>query len=362
MAGPIPWWEPKLGDNERRALLDVFDSGFINDGPNARKLEQRVAGIAGTAHGIATPNCTSALALSVMAAGIGHGDRVIVPDVTFIATANAVRLAGAEVDLVDVDADTYTIDPQRAADAVGPNTKAIIAVEFNGRAPDYAALNDICERNGLVLITDSAQALGSRFQGQGMGSFGKAGCFSFSGHKMFFGGQGGVAVTNDDDMAARLRDLRDHAKRDGGKFGDMTHPHLGFNFKLPDLLAAVVMPQLDELDQRMDHARQRDGWYRDRLGNHPDITFPTTGPDEVCLWSDIRSPHRDAITHALDDQKIGFRRFWLPLHRQAPYTAPDGAFPNALASWQEGVWLPSALSLTEDQANRVTEAVLTVCR
>src|SRR3989338_6340204 len=153
----IPWWEPALGKDVRSALLDTFDSGFINEGKVSRALGERLAGIVGVRYGVATTSCTSALAISLMAAGVGPGDEVIVPDLTFIATANAVKLAGGDVRLVDVEPDRLNIDPEKARRAVGPNTKAILAVDFNGRGADYEALTALCAKHGLVLICDSAQ-------------------------------------------------------------------------------------------------------------------------------------------------------------------------------------------------------------
>ena len=356
----IPWWEPRLGAPVRDAVQQVLDDDYINDGPVTRALEARIAEIAGVEYGVATSSCTTALAISLIAAGVGHGDEVIVPDITFIATASAVKLAGAEVKLVDVDAARLTISVERVIAAVGPATKAVIAVDFNGRAADYAALEDVCQERGLVLICDSAEALGSRCDGRAMGSYGAAGCFSFSAHKIVFAGQGGVAVTDDAAFHARLRDLRDHARREEGPFRDVMYASVGFNFKYPNLLAAVAVAQLDELDERLSHAKTRDRWYRELLHDCPGVSFPgePQKEGEACLWADIFADDQETLIKAFGDNGIGFRRFFLPLHRQDPYRQPDDAFPNAIEAWKKGVWLPCALSLTHGQAQRVAE----ICR
>lgn len=353
MTETIPWWEPKLGPPVRKAVLDVLDSTFLNDGPTTRVLEARLAALTGRRHGVATPNCTSALALTLMALGIGPGDEVIVPDMTFIATANAVRLAGADVKLVDVESERLTLDPDAAARAIGPRTRAVIAVDFNGRGADYARLEPLCAARGIHLFSDSAQALGSLANGRALGSFGLAGCFSFSGHKLFFSGQGGAIVLDDDALAFRLRDLRDQAKRDEGPLGDVRHPSVGFNFKLPSLVAGVALAQLDEAEARLAHTRERDSWYREFLGNDSQMIFLPRRPGEAILWADVFSDRRDDLAAALHAAGIGFRRFYLPLHRHVPYAAADQDFPNALAAWRRGLWLPSALSLTRDQARQV---------
>lgn len=357
MSETIPWWEPKLGPSVRRAVLDVLDSTFLNDGPTTRALEARLAAMAGRRHGIAMPNCTSALALTMMALGIGPGDEVIVPDMTFIATANAVRLAGAQVRLVDIEPERLTIDPEQAAAAIGPATRAIIGVDFNGRGADYQALAALCAGRGIALISDSAQALGSKSHGRPLGAAGVAGCFSFSGHKMFFSGQGGMIVADDDGLVALLRDMRDQAKRDEGPLGDVRYPSVGFNFKLTSLQAAVLLAQLDEAEERLDHARHRDGWYRDLLGDLSALRFIPPEPGEAVLWADVFSDRRDDLAKALHAAGIGFRRFYLPLHRHPPYAQSDNAFPNAVKASRTGLWLPSALSLTRDQAERVAQVM-----
>lgn len=358
---PIPWWEPKLGPTVENAVLDVLKQGYINDGPTTRNLEKRLAEIAGVEFACATPSCTSALAISLMAAGIGPGDEVLVPNLTFIASANAVKLAGGTVKLIDVEPKNLTICPEKALQGIGPATKAIIAVDFNGRAANYQALEEICQINDLALICDSAEALGSKFNGRALGSYGIAGCYSFSGHKMFFGGQGGAVVTNDQALYERLQDLRNHARRDGEQFEDTLHIDIGFNFKYPSLTAAVVLAQLAELDDRMAHIQERDTWYREYLQDIPGITFLGSNREtqEAVLWADARVKKKELLMKALKQENIGFRPFFLPLHRQAPYKNDDEeCFPNSIRAWKEGLWLPSAATLQKGQAQKVGQ----VCR
>jgi perosamine synthetase len=357
----IPWWEPELGEDVRVKLLETFDGGFINDGDVTRALEARLAGLIGVEHGIAASSCTAALALSLIALDIGPGDEVLVPDLTFIATANAVKLAGGDVRLVDVDAERLTIDPEKAAAAIGPKTKAMIAVDFNGRGCDYAALEALCEDHGMALICDSAQALGSRYKGQILGSFGAVGCFSFSANKMFFGGQGGAAVTSDETLHARLLELRNHGRHGGGSGGREVHHAVGFNFKYPNLLAALVLEQLEQIDRRLDHARQRQTWYRELLDGCPGLSFPRAdGDDEAILWSDVLVENRERVSVALSEAGVGHRAIYAPLHQQQPYKGEDRDFPNATAISEQALWLPSALSLTRDQAARVADTVRAV--
>ena len=195
-----------------------------------------------------------------MALGIEPGDEVIVPDLTFIATANAARLAGAAVVLVDVDPHRLTLSPQAVEAAITPRTRAVVPVDVNGRGADYVALERICRDRGLVMVCDAAEALGSRYDGKPLGSYGDAACFSFSPNKTLTTGQGGMIVTKSASMADRLYELKDQGRRVRGSGGDDLHPVMGFNFKFTDLQAAVGLAQLEAFD-----ARTRTGGQTGRL-------------------------------------------------------------------------------------------------
>ena len=235
----IPWFQPQMTGGELPRLADVLDRNFLNDGPLTREFEARIAARAGVAHGIAVTSGTAAITLALMALGIEPGDEVIVPDLTFIATANAARLAGAAVVLVDVDPQRLTLSPRAVEAAITPRTRAVVPVDVNGRGADYIALERICRECGLVMVCDAAEALGSRYGGRPLGSYGDAACFSFSPNKTLTTGQGGMIVTGSAEMADRLYELKDQGRRVRGSGGDDLHPVMGFNFKFTDLQAAV---------------------------------------------------------------------------------------------------------------------------
>jgi perosamine synthetase len=355
----IRWFGPDVGDLEQAAVARVIASNYINDGPTTRRFEAAIAERLGVKHALAVSNGTVAIALGLMAVGVGPGDEVIVPDLTFIATANAVRLAGAEVRLVDVEPHRFSLDPEKTAAAIGPRTKAIVPVDVNGRGADYESLETLCAERGLKLVCDAAEALGSRWHGRYLGTFGDAGCFSFSANKTVTSGQGGMVVTNSDDVYHRLKELKDQGRRFGGTGGDDLHPVLGFNFKYTDLQASVAIAQLGRMDERLAHFRQRDAWYREFLADCPNIVLPEAPnfEGEVLQWTDILCDNRAAILTALSAQGIDTRSFWFPLHRQEPYRAEDDAFPNSIDISARGLWLPSAFDLTEAQARTVAEAI-----
>ncbi len=360
---PIAWFGPHLTGREHDRLRDVLDRQYINDGPLAREFERRVAAYVGTRHAVAVSSGTAAIALSLMAAGIGAGDEVLVPDLTFIATANAVRLAGASVKLVDVEPVRFGVDPDAVEAAIGPRTRALVTVDVNGRGADYTRLEPICRKAGIVLICDAAEGLGSRFGGRMLGSFGLAGCFSFSANKTITAGQGGMIVTDNDALHDRLRELKDQGRRSGGSGGDDDHPVLGFNFKFTDLQAAVALPQFDEIEERLATARRRDQAYADRLANQPGLSLPPLSePGEVRQWTDVLIEDRSAVAAALDADKIGHRAFWHPLHRQAPYRADDRQFPNSIEISRRGMWLASRLDLTEADFDRIGAVIVAALR
>ena len=361
---PIQWFGPHFTNREIDRLQGCLASGYINDGPLAREFERRVAALVGTEYAIAVTSGTAAIALSLMAAGVGPGMEVLIPDLTFVATANAVRLAGAEPKLVDVEPVRFGIDPDLIADAIGPRTHAIVTVDVNGRGADYKRIEPICRERGLILICDAAEALGSCYSGRRLGSFGLAACFSFSANKTVTAGQGGMIVTNDGGLHDRLRELKDQGRRHGGTGGDDIHPVLGFNFKFTDLQAAVALAQLDEIEERLSAAVGRDQFYAERLVNQPGLTLPPFDEaGEVRQWTDILVKDRTRIASALEENAIGCRAFWHPVHQQKPYYVADGAaFAHALDVSQRGLWLPSRFDMTEADMERVCGVVIKALR
>jgi perosamine synthetase len=359
----IDWFGPHLTGHELERLRDVLDRQYVNDGPLAREFERRIATLVGARHAVAVTSGTAAITLALMAAGVGPGDEVLVPDLTFVATANAVRLAGADVRLVDVEPARFGIDPDAVEVAIGPRTRALVTVDVNGRGADYGRLEPICRERGLVLICDAAEGLGSRYDGRPLGSFGLASCFSFSANKTITAGQGGIVTTDSAALHDRLRELKDQGRRHGGTGGDDLHPVIGYNFKFTDLQAAVALAQLDEIEARLAAARRRDSFYCERLANQPGLTLPPFDePGEVRQWTDVLVDRRAAIGAALDAARIGHRAFWFPLHRQEPYAADPSRFPNSTDISRRGLWLASRLDLTEAEMERVCTTVIAALR
>lgn len=353
----IPWYAVAIGEREKELVQEVLDANYVNEGEMTRLFERRLAERLGVRHALAVTSGTAAIALALMAVGVGHGDTVLVPDFTFIATANAARLAGADVRLVDVEPQRLLIDPEAVRQAITPRTKAVVAVEVNGRRPDYEALWALCREHGLRLVSDSAEALGSGQDGRLLGTFAEIGCFSFSANKVITTGQGGLLVTDDDDLALRLRELKDQGRRAQGTGGDDTHFALGYNFRMTNLQAAVGLGQFELLESRLEHARQRDAWYAARLAPPKGMRLPPTAPGEVLQWRDILTDDRPALEKSLQAHGVGYRNFWHPLHTQAAYRDAPERYPNATRIAAAGLWLPSSFALTEADVLVVAQAI-----
>ena len=357
MGRSISWWSPEMTGNELPLLKKVIDSNFLNDGEVTDQFVQRIAELAGAKFGVGVTSGTAAIYLSLMALDVGHDDEVIVPDIGFIATANAVSMTGATPVLADVDEGTLNLSPKAMQDAFSSNTKVVIPVHVSGRAADVERIVDIARAHGLAVVEDAAEAFCSRFKNRYLGTFGQTGCFSFSPNKVITTGQGGVIVTNDEAIFHRLRELKDQGRPVRGTGGADIHHSIGFNFKLTNLQAAVGLGQLKKLDARLDRIRRTYSIYRDELNGTKGIRVLPFNIEagEQPQWVDALAERRDELDNFLAKNGAGCRRFWFPLHTQKPYLCNEKDFPVSTKVGQQAIWLPSAFQMTDDD-------VRTVCR
>ena len=292
---PIPWWSPQITNEDFSLVADVLRSNFVNDGEVTEQFEREIARLVGARHAVAVTSGTAALYLSLKALGVGHGDEVIVPDVTFIATANAVTMAGAKAVLVDVDEQTLALSPDACARAITPRTKAIMPVHVSGRAGTITEILNLAKSHELPVVEDAAEALLSGHEGKYLGTLGQAGCFSFSPNKTITTGQGGMIVTNDDELHLRLRKLKDQGRPVRGTGGADVHESVGFNFKFTNLQAALGLGQLNYLRARTDRQQRIYDLYREELAGIPAITLMqvNTVDGECPQWTDALVERRD---------------------------------------------------------------------
>ena len=339
----FPQIEPLLGSEEREEVLTVLNSGFITEGKKTREFETEVARFLGAQYAIAVNNATVGLAIALMALGIGPTDEVLVPDFTFIATANAVALIGATPVFVDVDPRTFVIDLEDACRRVTKQSRAIVPVHLNGRSPDMGSLESFAAEHGLRIVEDAAQALGSRHAGRYLGTLGDAGVYSFGTTKIITTGQGGIIVTQSTKIYEACVRLKDHGRPSRSS---EVHETFGFNSKFTDLQAALGLAQLRKLPNRIEQKRKLYQWYRDELASLPGIGFPPIDLSETVPWFvDILCADRAALELHLKSVGIGTRRFYLPLNSQ-PCFMRDGSYPNTELISRTGLWLPSSSTLT----------------
>lgn len=355
----IDWWQPLIGTREYDLTQEVLKSGFLNDGKYTEQLEQQIANLVGTKYAIAVTSGTAALYLALKAVNIGPGDEVIVPDTTFIATANAVVMTGATPHLVDIDRASLNIDPVQIKNAINKQTKAVIPVHVSGRLCDMESIMSIAQQHNLYVIEDAAEALGSKKNNKSAGTYGQMGCFSFSPNKTITTGQGGMIVTDDPDLHLRLRQLKDQGRSFRGTGGDDLHPTIGYNFKLTNLQAAVGLGQMQDIEARLSKLKHIYEMYQEELTGLNGIQlFPfEIGQGECPQWVDAYVENREALTTSFDSHSIGYRRFWFPLHQQSPLKLPDSKFPVSTLCADHSIWLPSSLALSDSQISQVCQII-----
>lgn len=354
----IPWWEPQIGSPLEKDLLEqVLVANYANEGKLTTRFEQEVTELLGVKYAIATTSGTVAIFLALKALGIGHGDEVIVPDATFIATANAVTLTGAKPILVDIDPRTLTMHIESFKKAITLKTKAVVPVHVTGRGADIETILAIAREHNLHVVEDAAEAFFSKYHGKYLGTWGDAGCFSFSAAKTITTGQGGMIVTNSDALYATLRPLKDQGRPVRGTGGDDAHPTIGFNFKYTDVQAALGLGQLKLVQDRITRMRRTYTLYREELQGVAGISIFDINLDEggVPQWTDALVERREELDAYLQSLNIDCRRYWLPIHLQKAYPNQGGEFTNSTKYLPQALWLPSAFTLSDDD-------VRTVCR
>lgn len=354
----IPWYEPKTGSVERKLINEVLESDYLNDGEYTTRFEKAFAKLIGAKHVIAATSGTMAMFLSLKALGIGAGDEVIVPDLTFIATANAVDLCGAKPVLVDINPENLTISVEAIRKAITKKTKAIMPVHVSGRGADMPAIMKLAREHKLKVVEDAAEAFMSKHQGRYLGTFGDTGCFSLSPFKVIQTGQGGLIATNDSKLALSLRQLKDQGRPKKGTGGDDIHPVKGYNFKFTNLQAAIGLGQLTQLEFRLEQIRKKYWQYKNELAGSGFNLFEFDIKNgELPLWVDGWTEKRNKLSDYLHARNIGCRNFWLPMHRQAPYRQSDKNFHESVKMSYRSLWLPSAFTSTEKDIGLVCKEI-----
>lgn len=359
----IPIASPDLSGNESAYVQECISSTWISSvGHFIVDFEHAFASVAGTEHVVATNNGTTALHLALTALGIGPGDEVIVPTLTYIATANAVRYCGATPVFADVEADTLNIDPTDIEHRITQRTRAIVPVHLYGHPADMTAIMAIARRHGLLVVEDAAEAHGALVDERPVGSLGHVGVFSFFGNKIVTTGEGGAVTTNDAGLAERLRRLRGQGMDPQRRYW---FPEVGFNYRMTNVAAAIGVAQLERFPVFLARRDEIGARYDEMLRRVPGIALPVqrSGHRRVhwiytVLVNGFSAQSRDALIAGMRADAIETRPVFYPLHTMPAYHVEGGeSFATAERLGAEGISLPTHVLLTEADIERVCESL-----
>jgi len=363
----IPLARPDLGGNEEAYVVDALRSSWISaTGKYVDLFEAKFAGVCGTRTAISVTNGTAALVLLLKGMGVGPGDEIIIPSLTFVATANAVRAAGAEPVFAEVEPVSWCLAADRIAELVTPKTKGIIAVHLYGHPADMDAVNEAARRAGLWVIEDAAQAHGARYKGRPVGGLAAGAAFSFHGSKILTCGEGGAITLQDARLEALLRSARGHGSDVGRRY---YFTDTGYNFRLSNMACALLCAQIEHMEEGVRQRRRIFEGYRARLAGVPGIGFQPKAewadpaPWLFCITVDAGrfGLRRDRLIERLSAAGIETRPFFVPIHSLPPYRDSAGARRTELSSTESlaasGICLPTYAGLSEEDQDRVAAAI-----
>lgn len=370
----VPVARPSFGEAEERALVEALRSGWVSQGPRVAEFERRFAQYVGAREAVAVSSCTTALHLALIAAGVGPGDEVLCPSLSFIATANAIVYAGAIPVFVDIDPVTFNIDPNRVESAISKRTKAILVVHQIGLPCGLREISAIAARHGVVVVEDAACAIGSEYEGKRIGApYSFMACFSFHPRKILTTGEGGMITSGDAQAAARLRRLRQHAmnvsdldRHSANQVVLESYDEVGYNYRMTDLQAAIGLVQLERLPDLLTRRRELAERYTQKLAAIPWLVVPTESDEcrhnfqsyMVRLREDAPVT-RDQMMQELLDRGVSSRRGIMAIHREPPYRAGNwqDRLPVTNQVTDTALVLPLFYEMSEDEQDYVVECL-----
>ena len=352
-------FEPFIGEDEYAAIKECFDNNWITEGPKSREFCEKLLDLTGAKYGVFAQNGTIALYLALRAIGIGPGDEVIVPNFTFIASANAVEMCGGTPVFVDIEKDTLQIDINDCGRVITDKTKAIMAVHIFGLSSNMTEVIEFAAANDLKVIEDAAQGIGVKWNGKHSGTFGDVGCFSFFADKTITTGEGGFVVTDDPDIYEKMLYLRNQGRLNRGTF---IHPQIGYNFRITDIQAAMGIVQLEKLDVIIDKKIKLLNAYRERLADIDGVRIvePKDASNHIPFRVVVICDDPvECLMKQFSDNEIETRTVFYPLHRQPCYEGfgEDKDFENSIYAYEHGICLPSYPALTLDKVDYICETI-----
>ena len=373
---PLSYGKQCIEQDDIDAVVETLKSDYLTCGPKISMLEQKLCEVTGAKYAVAVSNGTAALHIAAMAAGFGPGDEVIVSPITFAASANCILYCGAKPVFADIDPATYNIDPDAIEKCITPNTKGIVAVDFTGQAVDHDRIGEICQKHGLMFIEDAAHAIGTKYDGKGVGSIADMTCFSFHPVKTVTSGEGGAVTTNDEDIYQRLLRLRSHGITRNPKY--MVHPsddgwyneqvELGYNYRMTDIQAALLLSQLEKLPRFKERRKEIVERYEEAFGDMPELILQKEHPKSdttrhlyvLRLNRDLLTCSRREFFDALHAENILAQVHYLPVYRHSYYEKlgyKAGICPNAERLYEEMVSIPLFYLMSDGDVEDVIAAV-----
>jgi perosamine synthetase len=359
----IPLAKPVIGDRERELVDEVLRSGQLSLGPMVTRFEDAWCERIGVRNAVATSSGTAGLHVCLHAAGLGPGDEVVTSSFSFVASANAVLFTGARPVFADVDPLTFNMDPEAVEAAITPRTRAILIVDIFGYPAEVPTLRAIAERHGLAVVEDACQTIDGAYDGRKLGTFGHPAVYGFYANKQLTTAEGGVVLTDDDELAARLKSLTNQGRSDDGAW--LVHSRLGFNYRLSDVHSAIGVAQLERLDDLLGGRARAARWYQERMADVEGVTPMYEGPQPRSWF--VYAPRldpdvdRDAVIGRLEAVGVSAKPYLPCIHLQPFYREEHGhrpgTFPVTEAISASTIALPFVPEMTEDQVERVCAAV-----
>lgn len=362
----IPLCIPEVRGNEWNYIRDCLDTNWVSSvGSYVDKFEVDFREYLKVNYAVVTMNGTAALELALRTLEIGEGDEVIVPSLTFISPVNTIKYVGAEPVFVDVCEDTYVMDTDKVEELITERTKAIIPVHIYGHPVDMDKIMEIAEKYNLYVVEDSTESLGSLYKGNATGTIGHIGCFSFNGNKLITTGAGGMLVTNNEEFADRAKFLSTQTKIVTGN-KSFYHPEVGFNFRMPNLLAAMGCAQLENISEYIDAKREHAHFYNELLKNVKGIILPVEkewATNVYWLYSIVvdgsYKMSRDKLIDELSKNGIEARPFFMPIHMMPPFKkCKYGPMDITKKLANSGINLPSSVSLKKGEIEKICDLII----
>lgn len=356
----INQFDPTLEKEDISSLLDTIRDNWITEGKKSETLQSMLKQYCGVKHAILLPNGTLALFVALKVLGIGPGDEVLVPDFTFIASATSVVLTGAKPVFVDVNMNDFNIDIDSVEQTITERTRAIMPVHIYGQTANMEAIMAIARRRNLKVVEDAAQGMGVTFGRKHVGTFGDIGCISFFADKTITSGEGGAVLLNNDALAEEVMYFKNQGRLQRGSF---VHPRIGYNFRLTDLQAALLINQMKRLNSIIEQKYRNEGLYKKYLAGLDEVEFPQDNGlgKRVPFRVNILVPNPEVLMNDLEYKGVGSRYFFYPLHMQPCFNSANSGkaakLENAHKIFQHGVSLPSSVSLTEEEIRYVCDSI-----